>query len=181
MNANIRKGTHMNKTWKPKDPVLVLRSCRIDGTSQNGFTWPKKGYVEAPDFDPKPVCGKKLHGLLLGQNNPGAWYDLGIVQVVQVERSEIITGAGDLVGKCGFPRCLVVYSGDMVGASAYFEKHGSAEGLYGRVSIGGDGSILTGGYGSILTGGDRSTLTGGHCSTLTEGHGSKLTGGRGST
>ena len=32
---------------------IVLRVCRSDMTSYNGFIWPETGYVEAPDWDAK--------------------------------------------------------------------------------------------------------------------------------
>lgn len=40
-----------------KDEVLVLRSCKEDMTSYNGFQWPEKGYVEAPDWEATGECG----------------------------------------------------------------------------------------------------------------------------
>ncbi len=157
--------------------VLLLRSCRSDMTSRDGFKWPESGPVECPDWDERPICGGGLHGLLLGQQEPGVWYDSGKVIVFKADEADIVS----LGGKAKARRGVVVYCGDMAGASACFAAHGGAENLYRRMATGGYGSTLTGGYGSTLTGGDWSTLTGGYESTLTGGDRSTLTGGYGST
>ena len=157
--------------------VLLLRSCRSDMTSRGGFQWPESGPVECPDWNDRPECGGGLHGLLLGQQDPGVWYDDGKAIAFEAEPEDVI----DLGGKAKARRGVVVYCGDMAGASAYFAANGGAEGLHRRIVIGGDRSTLTGGNGSILTGGDWSTLTGGYWSTLTGGNGSTLTGGYRST
>jgi len=156
--------------------VLVLRSCKADMTSKNGFVWPKAGPVECADWNPKPECGNGLHGLSLGQQDPGVWLE-ELCQVVRVAEGDIV----DLRGKVKFPKGVVVYTGDIAGASAYFAENGGAEGLYRRMASGGYGSTLTGGNDSTLTGGDDSTLTGGDDSTLTGGNYSTLTGGDYST
>ena len=163
--------------------TYCLRSVRSDMTSKNGFVWPESGLVTCPDWNPKARCGNGLHGLMLGQDDPGEWYE--VAMVVRVETAKIV----DLDHKCKFPECEVVYVGDMAGATSFFNDHGGAEGLYRRTQIGGDESTLTGGdcstltggRWSTLTGGDESTLTGGDCSTLTGGRWSTLTGGDEST
>ncbi len=158
-------------------PKLLLRSCRADMTSHKGFVWPESGPVECPDWDTQPVCGGGLHGLLLGQQNPGTWYDDGRIVVFEADAADVIDLGDKAKARCG----TVVYCGDMVGASAYFAANGGAEGLYRRAATGGDWSTLTGGYWSTLTGGYWSTLTGGYGSTLTGGYRSTLTGGDWST
>ena len=45
-----------------KDEVLILRTCNNDGTSYNGFQWPKAGEVEAKDWRDDYKCGGGLHG-----------------------------------------------------------------------------------------------------------------------
>lgn len=134
----------------PEGHTLVLRSCRADHSSHSGFVWPASGPVEAPDWRPTASCGNGLHGLTLGQNNPGIWYDHGLSLIVDVLETDLIPLEGGV--KCKFPRGTVVYSGDQAGASAFFAKHcpGGAEGLYRRVDSGGDRSTLTGGNDSTL-------------------------------
>jgi len=44
------------------DKVLILRRCNADGSSKNGFVYPKSGPVECPDWNSEAVCGGGLHG-----------------------------------------------------------------------------------------------------------------------
>ena len=156
--------------------VLVLRTCDQDHRSYGGFQWPELGPVECPDWNPSPVCGGGLHGLLWGA---GDWTLVDISpdavwKVARVLASEIV----DLGGKVKFPRGEVVYSGTRDGATGYIVANGgTAKGCHWATLTGGDESTLTGGDESTLTGGDRSTLTGGYRSTLTGGDLSTLTGG----
>ena len=43
---------------------LVLRVCRPDLTSRNGFAWPSEigAKVEAPDWEESNSCGNGIHG-----------------------------------------------------------------------------------------------------------------------
>ena len=94
--------------------ALVIRTCNADMTSQNGFTWPESGQVSAADWNPEPVCGHGLHGLLdgvgdyslLSRKHDAKWL------IVRVPRAEIV----DLDTKVKFPRGEVVYCGGMAGA-----------------------------------------------------------------
>ncbi|KAA0089316.1 hypothetical protein CIW54_07565 [Paraburkholderia sp. T12-10] len=179
---------------------LILRTCRADSSSKNGFVWPEVGQTaKAPDWDSTPECGNGLHGWLFGQGDHTLSNYLGpdaLWIVAEVESDDIIM----LGGKCKFPEALVLFKGDRKGATDYLIEHeprarevavigltksvGDKEsGQVGALGFltGGNGSTLTGGDGSTLTGGDGSTLTGGNGSTLTGGDGSTLTGGDGST
>ena len=102
--------------------VLVLRTCDQDHRSYGGFQWPELGPVECPDWNPSPVCGGGLHGLLWGA---GDWTLVDISpdavwKVVRVLESEIV----DLGGKVKFPRGEVVYSGTRDGATGYIVANG---------------------------------------------------------
>jgi hypothetical protein len=49
----------------PATTALVLRCCRKDMTSKNGFTWPGVGGIAtAPDWKDNKDCGNGLHGWL---------------------------------------------------------------------------------------------------------------------
>jgi hypothetical protein len=176
----------------PENRVLVLRTCKRepDGrlTAHGGFVWPESGLVASPDWNPEPICGYGLHGLLWGEGDGNLlnWDDTAAWLVVAVDASSIV----DLGGKVKFPRGEVVCRGDRKAATDYILAHGAAGkavmGCYltggNRSTLtGGDYSTLTGGNRLTLTGGDDSTLTGGDYSTLTGGYGSTLTGGDGST
>ena len=50
--------------------TLILRKCKKDGSSRNGFKYGKIGdRVVCPDWDPKSECGNGLHGLKEGNGN----------------------------------------------------------------------------------------------------------------
>jgi hypothetical protein len=49
--------------------TYMLRTCRPDMTSHNGFQWPTSGPVECPDWNPRAACGNGLHGLLHGEGD----------------------------------------------------------------------------------------------------------------
>jgi hypothetical protein len=97
--------------------VLILRTSDSNRQAYKGFQWPESGHVEAPDWNPTPVCGYGLHGLAHGRGQPGYldWYPTATWQVVEVE-DELVVDIDD--GKVKFPSGEVVYSGEMEGALA---------------------------------------------------------------
>ena len=169
-----------------KSTSLVLRCCRSDMSSKNGFVWPGVGEIAtAPDWQDNNECGNGLHGWLYGQGDhstsdfatdPDAkWL------VVQVEDATIRM----LGGKCKFPSGKVVFVGGKSDAADYIVEHepkaknvaviGRLQSVAdGGISVGGDLATLTGGDYATLTGGDGATLTGGYRATLTGGNGAEL-------
>jgi hypothetical protein len=148
--------------------VLILRTCSADGTSTNGFRWPKDGPVEAPDWNPEPVCGGGLHGLLWGAGDSSLldWAEDAKWLVVEVEADEIV----DLGGKVKFPRGEVVYCGDRAGAG----KIVSAKAPPGMkvvcgTATAGDAGTATAGDEGTATAGDKGTATAGDKGTATAG------------
>ena len=140
--------------------AYVLRTCAADGTSHHGnFTWPKKGEVACPDWDPSPRCGGGLHGLLDGLGDGGLldWSDDAIWQVVRVARSEVVDIDGS---KVKFPKGTVVVSGTRQEAVDYMVAKGLA---------GVPASTVTAGYHGTATAGDHGTATAGDCGTATAG------------
>ena len=178
----------MNKPLKydPKTESLVLRACRADLTSLNGFSWKAK-HVKAPDWSPTTECGSGLHGWLNGQGNPDVWDHRGGDKwlILAVKTSTVV----DLGGKVKFPAARTLYVGPKVETISLLASilpgvpvmFANLTGGNDSTLTGGDRSTLTGGQYSTLTGGDLSTLTGGDLSTLTGGYGSTLTGGDCST
>jgi hypothetical protein len=168
--------------------TYMLRTCDKNMRAYHGFVWPESGPVSAPDWNPEPVCGGGLHGLLMGigdishlsRDSNAKWF------VVAVDSGSVV----DLTGKVKVPSGNVVYCGDRDGAVSFLVQNGGDVtkipftyqrcGDYSTLT-GGDYSTLTGGDYSTLIGGHRSTLTGGNDSTLTGGYDSTLTGGNGST
>ena len=163
------------------DTALVLRVCRADGTSHEGFQWPNSGLVEAPDWNPRPICGGGLHGWLRGEGDINAsrfWEDDNAKWLaVQVQRSDVV----ELGGKVKFPRGDVVKSGLRGEVIPWFCEMVPGSAVVFGVRTGGYGSTLVGGDCSTLTGGDCSTLMGGDDSTLVSGSRSMLIGGDDST
>ncbi len=167
-----------------QETCLILRTCKPDMTSHGRFRWPKSGPVEAPDWDPAPVCGGGLHGLLWGAGNElhldrspkAVWL------VFQANLSDVVYGSGKLIGRCKARRGVVVYCGGRTGAITYLMDHGARDkAVVYKMQEGGDGVTLVGGAYSTLTAGDDSTLTGGNRSRLVGGNHSVLTGGDYST
>jgi len=170
---------------------LVLRTCDPDMTSFDGFKWPNEGDVEAPDWDPKPKCGKGLHGLLHGcgsgnllSGKPDAkWL------VVKVLKGATV----DLEGKVKFPKGTVVYAGTKeeavkIIAEAYpgepvvfANRHSGDDGVstsgdYGNSTSGDGGTSISGGDGES-TSGYRGTSTSGDYGKSTSGDYGKSTSG----
>ena len=162
---------------------LILRTCSADGTSYGGFRWPLEPgvAVEAPDWNPEPVCGGGLHGLLWGIGD-SSLMDLRDDSVGIVFESDV-NGVVSLGTKVKVKSAVVLCVGTLDEAANWLNAHQTNTEYVGYKGIrkGGHYSTLTGGYGSTLTGGDYSTLKGGDGSTLTGGYGSTLTGGYGST
>lgn len=165
---------------------LYLRTTDANGRSYGGFQWPFEvgAIVTAPDWNPEPVCGGGLHGLLNGLGN-SAHLSFGSDAIWWIVEADNAVGLG---GQYKFRSCRVVAFGPRheITAALYKLAPGPINGLCliggGRATLtGGDWSTLTGGYKSTLTGGGRSTLTGGYGSTLTGGYGSTLTGHEAST
>ena len=155
--------------------AYYLRTTDNDGKAHGGFQWPVQvgAVVEAPDWSPKPECGKGLHGLLdgLGGASYLSWNADALWWIVEADDAVCVVG-----DKWKFPRCTVVAVGSRadVTAELYRLRPGPIHGL---ILTGGDCATLTGGYGATLTGGDCATLTGGYRATLTGGYGATLTGG----
>lgn len=65
------KGEAVNKPTKTRSrkTVLVMRTCSADMTSYDGFRWPKRGPVSAPDWIDNYECGNGLHGWLWGEGD----------------------------------------------------------------------------------------------------------------
>jgi hypothetical protein len=93
--------------------AFAIRTTKTDGTSHGGFQWPLTvdAIVTAPDWNPRPVCGGGLHGLL---DAIGGWNLLAnantdaIFWIVAVRRDECVAIGTD---KVKFPRCRVVAFG----------------------------------------------------------------------
>ena len=156
--------------------VLILRTCKSDGTSRNGFVWPESGPVTCPDWKPTAECGNGLHGALWGEGNGNLfnWHLSARWLVVKVKASDVI----DLAGKVKFPAGVVVYCGDRLGATTYLAANGGE----GRAVIGGTATAgymgtATAGYMGTATAGDGGTATAGYMGTATAGYSGTATAG----
>ncbi|HTF68060.1 MAG TPA: hypothetical protein VK638_35805, partial [Edaphobacter sp.] len=77
--------------------------------SHGGFTWPRSGRVEAPDWKPSKACGNGLHGFLngLGDGSLASWNVDAVWIAAWVDASLVI----DLDGKVKFPWAEVAVAG----------------------------------------------------------------------
>ena len=127
--------------------VLVLRTCKSDGTSRNDFVWSLTvgETVTCPDWDSKPECGNGLHGLLWGEGDGKllSWETNAKWMVVEVEEDEII----NLCGKVKFPSCKVIHVGDQKSATNYMYKHSNNKAIVGlMIVVGNRRRKITSGY-----------------------------------
>jgi hypothetical protein len=162
----------------PKGKVLVLRTCKKDLTSYNGFKWPASGFVKCPDWNPEPICGYGLHGLLWGEGR-ATLLDLDDTDakwlVVEVSKTTIV----DLNGKVKFPSGKVVFVGDKDTAPQWLMTHGgegkasvngkSTSGYNGKSTSGNYGQSTSGNYGKS-TSGDNGQSTSGDNGQSTSGY-----------
>ena len=185
---------------------LILRNCRPDGTSQNGFKWNTEiGAVNTcPDWIDNNECGNGLHGWLdgIGDSTVSSYNSSPLWLVAEVE------AVNDCGGKVKFQSCTVVFTGTMSECSKYLYDQGIRGpiiGLTGDYSEGGDLSVLSAvgkrmqssgnfstqkagdestqkaGFNSTQTAGNESTQKAGYKSTQTAGSSSTQTAGDNST
>ena len=160
------------------EKVLVLRTCDADLKSYCGFQWPATGPVSCEDFDPAPVCGYGLHGLLWGEGAGELldWSDDAKWLVVEVPADEIVK----LGNKVKFPRGTVVFCGDRPGATTFVAATRPGA-IVGHTAIAGNRGTATAGYGGRAIAGNRGTATAGNRGTATVGDDGTATAGNGGT
>ena len=159
---------------------LVLRCCRSDFTSRNGFVWPSEvgAVVVAPDWEPTEECGNGLHGWLYGHGDIACvtyWEEADSKWLV-LEVDDVI----ELNGKCKFERAVVRFAGGKSDAAAFLLENepqaesGKVIGL--ALSVGDKESVLIGALGTATVG-DGGTATVGYKGTATVGDYGTATGG----
>jgi hypothetical protein len=90
--------------------TFMLRTCDAQLRSYNEFQWPESGPVECPDWNPEPICGYGLHGLLHGKG------DYGLVSFASDAKWLVVAVDADVVvnidgQKVKVPRGEVVFVG----------------------------------------------------------------------
>ena len=163
--------------------MIVMRSCKKDGTSHNGFQWPTEAGVEVvcPDWKPTNECGNGLHGLLPGQNDPGVWHG-ELIYFLEVD------SVVDLGGKVKFEKCKVLFVGEPSDAWAWAHLNAPGPWYRGTANAGDYGTATAGDYGTATAGDcgtatarDYGTATAGDGGTATAWDGGTATTGRGGT
>ena len=150
--------------------AYILRTCKADMSSRNGFIWPREGIAECPDWKPTKECGNGLHGALWG-NGDGSLLDWGSYAVW------IVAGVDewiDLDGKVKFPRADVVFAGTRADAIDRLVTLGATGAIIGGTATAGDGGTATAGDGGTATAGDYGTATAGYGGTATAADGVTL-------
>ena len=130
---------------------FLLKTVHADGAAWGGFRWPldEGAEVIAPDWDPTPVCGGGLHGLLNGAGNGGLidWSTDAVWIVAEIPDGETVV---DLDGKVKVRRCIVRHVGDKTSAPEFLAAHGHTEGMVGGTATAGYGGTATAGYGGTI-------------------------------
>ena len=159
--------------------AYMLKTVNEDMTAYHDFKWPKRGKVEAPDWDPEPICGGGLHGLLDGEGDGTLlnWSSKAKWLVVKIDQDEAI----EIAGKVKVPRGSVVHCGNQVSATQYLQKRGLTGAIVGAMVVRGDRGTATAGYSGTATAGDSGTATAGDGGTATAGYSGIATAGGGGT
>ena len=160
---------------------FLLKTVKADGTARGGFQWPldEGAEVTAPGWDPTPVYGGGLHGLLNGAGNGSLinWSTDAIWIVAEIPDDETVV---DLDGKVKVRRCIVRHVGDKTSAPEFLAAHGHTEGVVGSTATAGDYGTATAGYRGTATAGVSGTATAGDYGTATAGdYGTATAGERG--
>ena len=146
---------------------FLLKTVKADGTARGGFQWPldEGAEVTAPDWDPTPVCGGGLHGLLNGAGNGSLinWSTDAVWIVAEIPDDETVV---DLDGKVKVRRCIVRHVGDKTSAPEFLAAHGHTEGVVYGAATAGDYGTATAGYDGTATAGDYGTATAGERGTI---------------
>ncbi|MES2348469.1 MAG: hypothetical protein V4641_12980, partial [Pseudomonadota bacterium] len=173
--STTKKTRVTKKTAAPVvETSLVLRVCKADMTSKNGFAWPTElgAPVEAPDWKKNTECGSGLHGWLYGQGDHTCvsyWEQEGAKWLVlEVPSADIVM----LGGKCKFPRAVVRFIGSKTDAAAFLlanEPRAATVAVIGATrSCGDGGNVMVGALGTA-TAGYSGTATAGYSGTATAG------------
>ncbi len=151
--------------------ALMLRTVDADHCAHGGFQWPREvdAIVVAPDWDPRPVLGGGLHGLLWGEGDYAQLQaeDLSRVwQVCEIDAREAV----EVERKIKVPRCRLVHIGDRFSATTWLAEHGGHGRAiaYGTATAGPDGTATAGPYGTA-TAGRGGTANAGRGGTATAG------------
>lgn len=138
---------------------FLLKTVHADGAAWGGFRWTldEGAEVIAPDWDPTPVCGGGLHGLLNGAGNGSLinWSTDAIWIVAEIPDDETVV---DLDGKVKVRRCIVRHVGDKTSAPEFLAAHGHTEGVVSGTATAGDDGTATAGYAGTATAGERGTI-----------------------
>ena len=166
----------------PPGHVLVMRTCKPDMTSHNGFGWPKSGHVECSDWTATPECGQGLHGFLWGEGDGSLanWDSDAVWLVVEVNADCVVEIP---TGKVKFQSGTVVHCGTRETATTFVREHAAgARSIVGGTSTSGDRGTSTSGYGGTSTSGYGGTSTSGDGGTSTSGSwGTSTSGDRGTS
>ena len=113
--------------------VYVLRVNDANNQSRNGFQYPRRGKVSAPDWNPSPRCGGGLYGWESGEGDPFVTtiYPVGVWLVLKVEDSP--ENLVRLDGKVKFREGTVVFAGSRNAATAFiYDKTRAPGGVMGE-------------------------------------------------
>ena len=151
----------MTINWEPKPGYAVmLRTCSPNMAAWNGFVWPREGDVIAPDWDPRPVVGGGLHGLLWGHGAGEllSWLEDSVWMLVEIHCEEIV----DLIGKIKVPRGRVIYTGAQRPAIDFLKRHAPMghDPVFASARAGAEENAIAGWRGKAVAGARGAAVTG---------------------
>ena len=141
--------------------MKFLKSLPANRRAHGGFEWPAEvgAIVEAPDWNPAPVCGGGLHGLIDGQGKAtllntdadAVWYAFESVDAdgrVSDDEAVYVTEDGGGKGKCR--RAIVRAVGTRQQATGWLIASGCVGVHYGTATAGDRGTATAGNGGTVI-------------------------------
>jgi len=167
-----------NKAVPREHRAPMLRTCNAGMMGYGGFRWPRRGYVEAPDWEPRLVYGDGggLHGALRGDGNGAMfnWAADATWMVVEVDAREVV----DLGGSTKVPRGWVVYAGGREDALKLMSKAYPGAPMIGvRTTAGFMGTAAAGWNGRAVAGPGGMAVAGYEGHAVVDGHGGTAVAG----
>ena len=152
-------------TKSKKSIALVLRTCRSNLTSRDGFQWADVGGTTvAEDWVKNTNCGNGLHGWLFGAGDHNCSDYLAEDSkwmVLEVDLKSIVM-LGD---KCKFPSAKTVFVGDKKTATDYLianEPRCKNVAVIGAsITVGDSEAVIVGGLGTATAGNGGTATAGG--------------------
>ena len=164
--------------------MLFLKSLPANRLAYNKFLWPDQvgAIVEAPDWNPEPVCGGGLHGLINGEGeldllchrNNAVWYAFESVdENGNPSDTETVDIDGEK-GKC--QRAIIRAVGTRAEATTWLVQQGCRHVPYASIIDENSSGVCLGESSTAITGDNSTNVLGDYSKAITEDESKVATG-----